>query len=173
VTAVVKELAAVWKSNGIDVVRYDGQVSRLEQVTITLVLVRTLQPSSVPGVLGWLGFLESGAAVPVIQVSLPAARALVGAAHSSGTPVPELPHALQEHLFARALGRTAAHELGHYLLALRGHSSSGLMRDQFSPEQLIGDDRNAFRLGRMERDLLVARMRRSLAEMRSAASAPQ
>ena len=172
-TAVVKELAAVWKSNGIDVVRYDGHVNCLEQVTVTLVLVRTLEPSSVPGVLGWLGFLEAGAAVPVIQVSLPAARALVGAARSYGTPVPELPHALQEHLFARALGRAAAHELGHFLLALRGHSSSGLMRDQFSPEQLIGDDRNAFGMCRRERDLLVSRMRSSLAEMRSAASGSQ
>jgi len=170
VAAVVKELAAIWTSNGIEVVRYDDRVNSMAQLTVTLVLVRTPPPSSMPEALGWIGFLDGAGAVPVIQVSLPAALALVKAAHSYGIPVPELPHALQDHLFARALGRTAAHELGHYLLALRRHPESGLMRDRFSTEQLIGDDRNAFRLSRSERDLLACRMRSSLAEVQSAAA---
>lgn len=35
------------------------------------------------------------------------------------------------------LGRTIAHELGHLLLATNKHSASGLMRELWSPEELV------------------------------------
>jgi hypothetical protein len=59
---------------------------------------------------------------------------------------------------ARALGRAAAHELGHYLLASREHSSHGLMRARFSAAELIRDDAAAFQLEDQARDTLTARL---------------
>jgi hypothetical protein len=35
------------------------------------------------------------------------------------------------------LGRTIAHEIGHLLLATNRHSTSGLMRELWSPEELL------------------------------------
>jgi hypothetical protein len=60
---------------------------------------------------------------------------------------------------ARVLGRAAAHELGHYLLASRQHSASGLMRTRFMSEQWVGDERTPFRLRPAERAMLEARLR--------------
>src|SRR5262249_37130118 len=48
-----------------------------------------------------------------------------------------LPAALAETFFARALGRALAHEIGHYLLGTREHTTDGLMRQQFSPQDLL------------------------------------
>jgi hypothetical protein len=38
---------------------------------------------------------------------------------------------------ATLLGRTIAHELGHLLLATNAHGASGLMRELWSPEELV------------------------------------
>jgi hypothetical protein len=41
-----------------------------------------------------------------------------------------------------ALGRAGAHEAGHYLLWMRGHSSEGIMRSGFTKNQWHEPDRN-------------------------------
>jgi hypothetical protein len=57
----------------------------------------------------------------------------------------ELPE-IDDQVYARALGRVLAHELGHLLLRLNGHRDGGLMRSTFSHRSLIGRGRDAFRL---------------------------
>jgi hypothetical protein len=49
------------------------------------------------------------------------------------------PTALADTFLARALGRALAHEIGHYLLGTREHTLHGLMRAQFTPQDLLGD----------------------------------
>ncbi|HIE93081.1 MAG TPA: hypothetical protein EYQ83_09520 [Acidobacteria bacterium] len=56
-----------------------------------------------------------------------------------------LPH-VDDQVYARALGRVLAHELGHLLLRLNGHRDGGLMRPTFSHRSLIARGRGAFRL---------------------------
>ena len=56
----------------------------------------------------------------------------------------ELPN-VNEHTYARALGRVLAHELGHLLLRLNGHRDRGLMRSAFSHRSLTARGRRAFR----------------------------
>ena len=56
----------------------------------------------------------------------------------------ELPH-VDDQVYARALGRVLAHELGHLLLRLNGHRDRGLMRSTFSHRSLIASGRDAFR----------------------------
>ena len=58
---------------------------------------------------------------------------------------PELPN-IDDQVYARALGRVLAHELGHLLLRLHGHRDRGLMRSTFSHRSLIAHGRGAFRL---------------------------
>lgn len=58
-------------------------------------------------------------------------------------------------VFAQALGRVLAHELGHVLLRLDGHRDRGLMRSAFSHRSLTARGRRAFRLA--EDDLQAIR----------------
>ncbi len=66
----------------------------------------------------------------------------------------ELPD-VDDRVYARALGRVLAHELGHLLLRLNGHRDRGLMRSAFSHRNLITGRRGAFRLA--EEDLQAIR----------------
>lgn len=50
-----------------------------------------------------------------------------------------LPLVLADTYLARALGRVLAHEIGHYLLGTGEHTAYGLMRAQFTPQDLLQD----------------------------------
>ena len=164
-TAVIQELAAVWRPNGVTVVSYedDGKVDG--QMRVALILTQSPPPSADRGTLGWIGFLQTGPPVPVSFVSLPATRAVIETASFRGFSVLELPPRLRERLFARALGRAAAHELGHYLLSTRLHSARGLMQSRFSAQQWVDDDDSAFRLRRADLAGLAARLRSARASL--------
>ena len=67
----------------------------------------------------------------------------------------ELP-VVDEGVFARALGRVLAHELGHLFLSLNGHHEDGLMRKSFSHRTLVAPTNRGFRLA--TRDLAAIRV---------------
>jgi hypothetical protein len=73
-----------------------------------------------------------------LRVSLTAAREFVRQAR------PDWPSAIQTLVAARVIGRVAAHEVGHYLLAESGHRSAGLMRAHFDGAELLGPHLGAF-----------------------------
>jgi hypothetical protein len=56
------------------------------------------------------------------------------------------------------LGRTIAHEIGHLLLATNSHAKSGLMRELWSPEELVASKSGDWSL----RPLEAAAIRRRL-----------
>ena len=62
---------------------------------------------------------------------------------------------IDERVYALALGRVLAHELGHLLLRLNGHRDRGLMRSSFSHRSLTARGSRAFRLA--EEDLQAIR----------------
>ena len=64
---------------------------------------------------------------------------------------------VDDDVYARALGRVLAHELGHLLLRLNGHRDRGLMQSAFSYRSLTARGRHAFRLA--EEDLQAIRNR--------------
>jgi hypothetical protein len=66
----------------------------------------------------------------------------------------ELPR-VSETMYARALGRVLAHELGHVLLRLNGHRDGGLMRSSFSHGTLTATSNRAFRIA--DNDLTTMR----------------
>ena len=64
---------------------------------------------------------------------------------------------------ATLLGRTIAHEIGHLLLATNTHSTSGLMRELWSPEELLTSKADDWAL----RPLEAAAIRKRLSTSRS------
>jgi hypothetical protein len=61
---------------------------------------------------------------------------------------------LQTHevLLGRALGRALSHELGHYLLQSKGHTTRGLMRATWPSDEFFAMNRSGFELSAHERD---------------------
>jgi hypothetical protein len=75
----------------------------------------------------------------------------------NGVQFASLPTALSNVLLARALGRALAHEIGHYLLGTARHAPYGLMRAQFTPQEILEPQTEArYGLHRLDRDALSA-----------------
>ena len=102
-------------------------------------------------VLAWVTVTRAGRMPPVLYVSYAGVMELLSSANFRGERFPTLPNALRERLIARAIGRVAAHELGHYLLQNRSHHDSGLMRAHYSTRDLLGADLGPFRVPAEER----------------------
>ncbi len=96
------------------------------------------------------------------------ARAVLAAPYL-GRPVHRWPPATIQQLTGRALGRVLAHEIGHAVIAWRGHTDSGLMRASFDPELLVSPDLARLRIA----PLLVPRLRARLAEIAGGTAAAQ
>jgi hypothetical protein len=74
---------------------------------------------------------------------------------NSVIPIENLPNRLADRVLARALGRALAHEIGHYLLGTTHHTSRGLMRERFTPDELLESATKArYGLDRPEREAL-------------------
>ena len=135
------EAGREWTARGVDVCWRDARTP-CDHAGVTLyVRVAEHVPSSEPSTrrtLGWIGFSETAGPGPFIVLSVQRAVDLLGRAERAARRLAELPGMVQR-LLPRALGRALAHELGHYLLARRGHSPAGLMRAAFRPEDLADE----------------------------------
>ena len=98
--------------------------------------------------LGWISF-ASGSPDCRIHLSQASAEELV-----RDTPTAlDIMFSVHERLIGRALGRAFSHELGHYILKSKGHTSQGLMRATWPSEQLLSTDRSGFELSPEQREI--------------------
>lgn len=86
--------------------------------------------------IAWTMFNEIGP-LPYIRASAEAARDVAAAARIAGREVLGLPETTQHRFIALVIGRSIAHEVGHYLLGRR-HSAIGLMRQVIPPDDYFG-----------------------------------
>src|SRR3954469_628186 len=147
VEQMFRELVSTWRG-GIEVLPYSEDLAPPPVTTGSVILAPGRPPAAAEGALGWIHFVASpnAAPAPVLMVSLAATRALIEQTVYRGMPVAQRPAALRQALLARALGRAAAHELGHYLLASSEHSRGGLMRARFDASDLVAEAASAFHL---------------------------
>jgi len=174
VAGMFRELVSTWQRCGVTVLPYAQGLEPPPTATVSLILAPGWPPPEAAGGLGWIRFVldpESHPA-PVLMVSLAATRALVDASDYRGTPVAQRPSAVGRTLLARALGRAAAHELGHYLLASRAHARRGLMRARFNADELVSEDGAAFRLADSDRQALKICLREARFLTADAGAAP-
>lgn len=106
-------------------------------------------------ILAWVAPAGPGRTAPLLYVSLPAVTETVLGTEAYDMPVKRLTRGLRDRLIAQAIGRVAAHELGHYLLQHAGHQDRGLMRPRYSAVELVADWLDPFKVPNAE--LLVVR----------------
>jgi len=137
-----------------------------------LITERPQRPGAAAGAaLGWIEFLD-GRPQNTVTVSIAAARTLMNQGKWLGRPVDTLPAAFRQLLVTRALSRSAAHEIGHYLLRSSAHAARGLMRERMTVEEIMDDAPALNRLLPGEIAALDQRLAGSLAEAPAADPRP-
>jgi hypothetical protein len=108
--------------------------------------------------LGWISF-EEETPLPEIYVSYENARRLMEAAGGMIGMVSEMTGVQREVLLARTMGRALAHEMGHYLLGSKLHTSRGLMRASRSAAEFFSPEQRGFKIDPAQRLAIAARLR--------------
>src|SRR5262245_59600961 len=145
----IDQVQQIWQRAGVAVTSgRRGEAAIPGEAIVSLRIVGVAAPPSRRGapVLGWTAVDKQGKPEPVLIVSLPSIAALVSSTEFAGMPVKRLTYEMRSNLIARAIGRVAAHELGHYLLEQVGHRDGGLMRPAHSARDLVVDCLDPFRL---------------------------
>jgi hypothetical protein len=150
VRVILGEIGRIWRPAGVHV--SSGRYGDLVPVGRMLVSVRivTLRPtSSGRHVLGFVTADMHEQPIPTIFISLPAVQDLLNKSVALHPPV------LRDRLIAQAMGRVAAHELGHYFMG-RTHDQHGLMRPVYSTNELLTPSLRAFAIPQSEHAALRA-----------------
>jgi hypothetical protein len=138
----IQEVRKIWVDAGVLVTsgRY-GEPREPDQATISLriLLIPPLVKDKAERILAWVTPGPNGRSAPLLFVSLPAVTDMAMGATAYDVAVRKLTHELRDRLIAQAVGRVAAHELGHYLLQNAAHQDRGLMRAKYSAMDLMGD----------------------------------
>ena len=153
----VDEVRKIWSDAHVAVTsgRY-GEPTGPGEATISLRILLTLLPVEDDArTLGWVTAGANGRSAPLLWISLPAVTGAVLSTQAYDMPVKRLPRELRDRLIAQAIGRVAAHELGHYLLQRAGHHYRGLMRRRYVAAELVGDWLDPFKIPNAE--LLLVR----------------
>lgn len=109
------------------------------------------------GALAWIEFVD-GVPQPVITVSPRRAADVLHPAVVLGRPSRDWPDHLRRRVLATAMARAIAHEIGHYLLRSREHSTSGLMRARFRAQDFTDPEAGRFRLSSVDRERVLAQL---------------
>ena len=95
--------------------------------------------------LGWIWFRGAEPGGDIV-LSVNGVRSLVSRARLGERPLASLPASVIESQLPAAVGRTLAHEIGHFVLRDRTHARRGLMVSRFTPNQVTFAPAAAFRL---------------------------
>lgn len=156
VAAAIVEAARLWAPYGVDVRPAPPGGPAPDAVTLTVVAARPTAADRLraPGALAAIEFDAGGLPRPEIAVYAGDVRDFIAHARVLGASDAQWPRAMREQILGRAVGRVLAHEIGHYVLATRGHAAHGLMRAAQAPDDLVAPNRRG--LGLSEAD--VARL---------------
>ena len=131
----------------------DGDVDEIQ------LIVAEAKGSAASGAsaLGWITFIAPGRPANVVTVSVATARSLLAGESLMGRRLDQLPPALRQQLVTRAVGWSAAHEIGHYLLRTSAHSVAGLMKPQLTASDVMRNDREWTQLAPHDAEILRRR----------------
>jgi hypothetical protein len=107
--------------------------------------------------LGWIVF-EADSPQQDVYLSHANATRLLNASVGVVGRIAAMTITERETLLGRAMGRALAHEIGHYLLASKAHTASGVMQAKRGAAELFSRSRQGFQLQADQRRLIAARM---------------
>src|SRR5262245_39086087 len=167
VAAIVAETDAVWRGTGIQFfwqrAARDAQPASSMPTPYRTPILRVQIGHETHGTrewtfpLGWIVFDDPQTPEQEIYLSYENALTLLDKSDGVVGPTRAMPQLQREALLARALGRSLAHEIGHYLLASKVHTEKGLMMAVHSAFELFGIERVRFGLAPSERERMVER----------------
>lgn len=159
VSRALAETDAIWRGAGVEF-SWRRAPSESAPAALHLVIGHETRPVREGGLaLGWIFFDES---TPGQRIYVSYANVNQLMLDSSGVVGPQdrMPLFEREVLMARAMGRALAHELGHYFLASKDHTSAGLMKAHRTATEFFGPDERPFKLDGGQRSLISARLAR-------------
>ena len=147
VKRICTEAQAIWGDAGIAFAcERHGSKDEAGGWAIEVTVDDRQKPVGRDGSLGWILFTNEGADRS-IHLSRASAEALL-----RNTPnIIDFSQFLHETLIGRALGRALALELGHYVFQSKVHTPRGLMRADWTSDELFALNRNGFELTSQER----------------------
>jgi hypothetical protein len=157
VSRALDEANSIWRAAGVEFVWKRGPVP-LTPAALTVVIGHNVRPVREGALaLGWIYFDES---TPGQQLYISHANVQQLMRESVGVTGPQdrMPLFERDVLMARAIGRALAHELGHYFLASKEHTKSGLMKAHRTATEFFGPDERPFKLDGAQRSLITARL---------------
>jgi hypothetical protein len=155
-SSAIEEAARIWAPYGVS-------VRRAGTVAANYVLVRVRIADTPPPGMGdprALGSIAFHDGAPDPDIALYESRLWEFICETPDSRAAQWPASYRELIVGRALGRALAHELGHFLLRMRGHSLTGLMRPAQSIADLTAEDRGPWFLTAPDRAALAAATRR-------------
>ena len=112
--------------------------------------------------LGAIQFTD-GTPGPNISLAIDSIVGMVLDSSVANDPVATWPAAMRDRVIGRAIGRVLAHEIGHFLLGLPTHTTTGMMRAWFTARDLTSPGHQQWTIGKP----FVARLQARLAMLRS------
>jgi hypothetical protein len=155
VSATLREADAVWRGAGFRFIWERG--SQVTNASLHVVIGGGVSPTERLMPLAWIGFDEDGAPKPMVYVSHANAVAYLLNSRETVGLVDAMTVLQRETYLGRAMGRSLAHEIGHFLLASRNHARKGLMRATHSSTEFFMAERNGFAIDSGERKQMAAR----------------
>ena len=147
VSDLTREIRALWAPYAeIDVTDINKPAERGYHDQLRLVVVERQQSNTSEEPLAWITFTAPGQPEDLITVSIGGARTLMAEARWGDRRIADLTRFHQRQFMTRALARSAAHEIGHYLLRSSAHSRAGLMRERLTAADVMDNDLRVFRL---------------------------
>jgi hypothetical protein len=153
---VVDEANALWKPAGVALV-WQREASRAPASVDVIIGVDRGTAAGPNAPLGWIRF-EAGRPTPRVYLSYANALALLESANGTVGVASRMPILQRETYLGRALGRSLAHELGHYLLADKTHAPSGLMKANFTAFEFFSTDTAHFTMTNAQRVTALTRL---------------
>jgi hypothetical protein len=159
VALALEETDAIWRNSGFAFAWRQAPPDHSAAI-LHVVIGHNVRPVTEGGLaLGWIMFEETRPQQE-IYVSYANVEQLLDASPGIVGPKDRVTRFEREVLLARAMGRALAHEMGHYLLASKAHTESGLMKAHRTATDFFSYDNRRFKLDAAQRSAITARLTR-------------
>jgi hypothetical protein len=160
----LEEASAIWRPTGVTFKWQKAEAVRAEvtppRPTRPRVLIDDSRgtPRGAGSPMGWVNFVDDEPDGD-IHISHANAERFVLSVGGIGGSARRITPAERFLLLGRTLGRALAHEIGHYLLKSKEHTTNGLMKGRRTIQEFIDAEHRGFEVDTAQREAIVRRIR--------------